>query len=268
VKNNNICKFPIVAINGDALSILCFVRESNSDTMKIRRTLASNRIVFCIEGSGKCCVDGTDFPLNKGALLFCFPEENVFFNNGEDLTYMYIDFSGPRADELLRKFDITVFSRSYEGFDGLIPFWSESLFRASDKTIELVAESILLYTLSRLFDDKGSENGLVGRIISLTEKNFKNPELSISSIAEELSYNPKYLSHIFKDRARVSYSEYLRSVRIKYATTLFEHGLDSVKNVAFLSGFSDPLYFSNVFKKSVGVSPKEYIEAIRNNDKM
>ena len=47
-------------------------------------------------------------------------------------------------------------------------------------------------------------------------------------------------------------------MRIKYAVSLLEHGIDSVKNVAFLSGFSDPLYFSNVFKKVVGVSPKEY----------
>ena len=168
----------------------------------------------------------------------------------------------------MRRFDITSCSRAYDGFDGLIPLWSESLFRASDKTVELVAESILLYTLSRLFDEKGSENGLIGQIIHITEKNFKNPELSISSIAQELSYNPKYLSHIFKERARVSYSEYLRSVRLKYATTLFDHGLDSVKNVALLAGFSDPLYFSNVFKKNVGVSPKEYIGSVRNKDEI
>ena len=40
--------------------------------------------------------------------------------------------------------------------------------------------------------------------------------------------------------------------------TLFDHGIDSVKNVAFLCGYTDPLYFSNVFKKQIGMSPKEY----------
>ena len=179
---------------------------------------------------------------------------------------MYIDFFGKRADSLLRQFNILPLSRAFDGFDGLIPLWSESLFRASDRTIELVAESILLYTFSRLSDESAAENSLVGQIVHLTEKNFKNSELSISSIANELLYNSKYLSHIFKSRTRVSYSEYLRSVRLKYATTLFEHGLDSVKNVAMLSGFSDPLYFSKVFKNNIGVSPKEYIESVRNKN--
>ena len=57
----------------------------------------------------------------------------------------------------------------------------------------------------------------------------------------------------------IGYSEYLRSVRLKYAITLLDHGIDSVKNVALLSGFTDPLYFSNAFKKEIGVSPKEFI---------
>ena len=56
----------------------------------------------------------------------------------------------------------------------------------------------------------------------------------------------------------LGYSEHLRNMRIKYAVSLLEHGIDSVKNVALLSGFSDPLYFSSVFKKTVGVSPRDY----------
>ena len=65
----------------------------------------------------------------------------------------------------------------------------------------------------------------------------------------------------------ISYSEYLRSVRIKYATALFDHGIESIKNVALLSGFSDPLYFSGVFKKYIGMSPKQYIETQNSSNK-
>jgi two-component system response regulator YesN len=55
-------------------------------------------------------------------------------------------------------------------------------------------------------------------------------------------------------------NEYLRTLRINHAVFLIDHGIDSVKNVALLSGFSDPLYFSAVFKKHIGMSPKEYRE--------
>ena len=56
----------------------------------------------------------------------------------------------------------------------------------------------------------------------------------------------------------IGYAQYLRNLRIKHAITLFENGIDSVKNVAFLSGFSDALYFSSVFKAELGMSPAEY----------
>ena len=67
-----------------------------------------------------------------------------------------------------------------------------------------------------------------------------------------------YIFIFNKQTMNITYSEYLRNVRIKYAITLLNNGLDSIKNVAFLSGYSDPLYFSNVFKRVVGCSPKEY----------
>ena len=60
----------------------------------------------------------------------------------------------------------------------------------------------------------------------------------------------------------MGYTEYLHMFRIKYAISLFENGLDSIKNVAFLSGYSDPLYFSTVFKNKIGISPKNYIKEL------
>lgn len=174
---------------------------------------------------------------------------------------MYIDFSGTRSDILFHRFGINKNNRFFTGFDGIIPLWHDSLSRASEENIDLASESILLYTFSRLSGITAEQNNLVNAVVKLTEEQFSNHELSVTSIAKELAYNPKYLSHMFKKNMGVSYSEYLRTLRIKYAISLFDHGIDSVKNVAFLSGFSDPLYFSTVFKKVVGMSPKEYIHS-------
>ena len=129
-----------------------------------------------------------------------------------------------------------------------------------EENLDLTGESLLLFTFSRLYSGSSADRGLIGKIIEITEDNFTDSELSITSLSKTLSYHPKYLSHLFKTKTGVGYSEYLRSLRIRYATTLFDHGLDSVKSVALLSGFSDPLYFSTVFKKSTGLSPKEYKE--------
>lgn len=159
---------------------------------------------------------------------------------------------------LFRRLGINKGNRVFDEFDGLIPFWMESLTRASHDNIDLVAESILLYSMSKINTAPNKQSTLVQQIINVTEENFDNPDLSISTIAKDLSYNTKYISHYFKQKMGVGYTEYLRIYRINYAIMLLDHGIDSVKNIASLCGFSNPMYFSSVFKQIIGVSPSEY----------
>ena len=143
----------------------------------------------------------------------------------------------------------------------------DCLLSTPQENIDIVSESVLLHAFSRLSATFSNQNPTIQKIIQITEENLGNPELSLSQIAKEIGYNPKYLSHFFKENMNVTYGEYLRSLRFKYAISLFELGISSVKNVALLSGFSDPLYFSTAFKKSLGVSPKEFIALASSNKK-
>ena len=259
MKNKNICKFPNSSILGGVISVSSFVKETDKEVMRTQSSLRSHRMVLVTEGEGQFKIKGDLYAVRKGSLVFVFENEDIFLFCGS-IEYMYVDYSNSRADELHRRFDITRLTRTFDGFDSLIPLWQESLARASDKTIDLATESILLYTFSRLSDTSHEKKELIGKIAEITEREFGDPDLSIGDIALKLNYHPKYLSHLFKEKMGIGYSEYLRSVRLKYAITLLDHGIDSVKNVALLSGFSDPLYFSKVFKDSVGVSPMGYVK--------
>ena len=253
----NICKTSTSLISNSFFATR-FILETDEATMKNPYTLTENRLCLIAKGKVNLNLSSTDFDLHTGDIIFCFKGEEFFATQTQNCEYMYIDFDGTRATELFKRFGIINSSRVFSGFDGLIPFWHESLSRASAENIDLSAESILLYTFSRLSANKPLGNPIVNKIMELSEEYFKQSDFSINTIADELGYNSKYLSHIFKEKTGATYSEYLRDLRIKYAVSLFNHGLESVKNVAALSGFSDPLYFSTVFKKCVGVTPKEY----------
>jgi len=257
MKSKNICKFVPTYIS-DTLDINCFIYESEPETMKKQVKLSNYRAILVRCGRGEFIFDSKSTAFSAGNLVFGFPDEYFCVEPLDTCEYMYIDFSGGRAQSLLSRFGITQTSRAFSGFDGVIPLWHDSLTRASQENIDIASESILLYTFSRMSATVSKQNDLIERIVEITEENFNDPALSVSSVAAELSYNYKYISHLFKEKMGMSYSEYLRTLRIKYAVSLFDHGIDSVKNVAFLSGFSDPLYFSTVFKNSVGVTPKEY----------
>ena len=256
----NICKFPAPSFS-ELLSIVCFVLETDPRNMARDHRLNAHRVILVTQGRVIVHTNDEAYPIEKGALLFAFEGESVVTKGEEDSAYLYIDFSGPRADDLLRRFEISDSHRLFDGFENLIPLWTEALSRSSTQTIDLAAEGVLLHAFSRFSMESSPKNDLISRIVKISDERFQDSTLSISSLAYELSYSSKYLSHLFRQKMGMTYSEYLRTLRIRYAVSLFDHGIDSIKNVALLSGFTDPLYFSGVFKKQFGVSPTEYIRS-------
>ena len=261
----NICKFvsPSVQV---AVEVQNFVHETDRTVMNERMKSNFHRAILVCDGSGEFNFDSFGIKVTRGDLLFGFAGEHFSADGDENLQYMYISFTGDRASELFKRFGIGSQLRMFKGFDGIIPLWQESLARATEENVDLCAESILLYTFSRLDRNISKALNIVTEVIAISEESFNDPTLSVTAIAQRLGYNPKYISHVFKEKVGRTYSEYLRSLRIKYAISLFDHGIDSVKNVALLSGFGDSLYFSGVFKKEVGLSPTQYIEQKQNED--
>ena len=229
------------------------------ETMFRKIKLVNNRMILITQGDGEFLFDDLAFSFTVGTLIFGFEGEQFALKRGNDVRYIYIDFNGEKGNTLCHRVGIYPYMRATDNFDSLIPFCQDCLLRTPPKNIDIAGESVLLYVLSRLSSKTSIQNDALKNIIEFTEKNFREPDLSISVIADELGYNAKYLSHFFKTKMNMNYSEYLRSIRFKYAISLFELGISSVKNVALLSGFSDPLYFSNAFKKAIGISPKEFI---------
>ncbi len=256
---DSICKFPSTSGISE-LSISCFVLETELEVMKSPKKLSENTMILIEQGSGSFSFDGVSYPFSAGTLIFGFERETFVLEKGENITYFYINFKGTRATSLLNRFGIFPHLRKRDNFNGLIPLFKNSLVNTPQNNIDIASEGLLLYVFSQLDINRQIQNDVIQKIIKLTNENFRDPDLSIALISKEIGYNAKYLSHYFKQNMKLSYSEYLRSVRLKYAVSLFDLGLSSVKNVAILSGFSDPLYFSNTFKKSVGISPTDYIE--------
>lgn len=260
MSDRNICKFYTPSL-ADPILIHCFVFESTPENIShFAPALGRNRMLLVTQGSGALSVNNKRINYTTGSLVFMFCGERVQLLENEDSNYIYVDFSGYRAEELLRRFGIHEGNRFFDNFGAMIPLWKECLLRASPETTDLAAESVLLHTLSRMKNDISAQNETISAILHIVETQFNDHELSIASIGDQLSYHPKYLSHLFKKEVGIGFSEYLRDKRVNYARTLFDHGIDSIKNVALLSGYSDPLYFSNVFKKVTGLSPTQYLK--------
>ncbi len=256
MKAKNICKF-INDSSGSRLELYHFVLESNKEIITSVTRSPHACLILISSGAGEVNIDTSLYKVSTGSIIFTFENEPVKMSDGIS-EYIYISFGGVRAGELLLRFSVNRKSRCFDGFEGVIPLWRESLARANEENLDIIAESIFLYTISRIAGERNQKSDIIAAILSISEERFTESTLTLSELADELGYNSKYISHLFKEKMGVAYTTYLRDLRIKHAVSLFDYGLDSVKNVGFLSGFSDPLYFSAVFKSALGVSPKEY----------
>lgn len=259
--NKNLCKFIPDGAKSE-LKTVNFIFETNPEVQKMKTTLKNHILYLVKSGEGEFFFDRSPCRVSAGDLVFGFSGES-FCADGNGLQYYYIGFEGLRANELFSRFGVSALTRVFNGFEGLLSFWQENIARATEQNIDLVSESVLLYAFSRLNAVHQPTDDVAFVLQRFAEENFSDSTLSLQTAAEELGYNAKYLSTCFKKRMNMGFSEYVKTIRINNAVFLIEHGVQSVKNIAFLSGFQDPLYFSKVFKNAVGQSPTEYIERLK-----
>ena len=96
----------------------------------------------------------------------------------------------------------------------------------------------------------------------LTEHLY-DPSLKADKLHRLCGISDTYFRKIFISRFGESPQSYITQKRISHARTLLDSGdFDSVKDIAFSSGYSDALYFSKVFKKHFGITPTDSIKQI------
>ncbi|MBJ6362423.1 response regulator [Paenibacillus sp. GCM10012307] len=99
---------------------------------------------------------------------------------------------------------------------------------------------------------------LVEKAIRYTKENYMDASLSIQKVCVYLHISAGYFSSVFKKEVKVTYGQYLMSIRMEAAKELLRATELKAFEIAERVGFADPNYFSFCFKKGVGVSPKEY----------
>lgn len=261
----NICKF-ISSVTEERIYTQNFVYEKSGNTFHTKGN--ANAMYLAVSGKGKLTTDSVSSYVKAGNIFFTFENLTYKIESVDNFQYMYISFNGSRSNELFSRFGITPVNCVYEGHEGITAFWQNAIAKAGEKNLDLISEAVLLYTFGEMAPYKESnEQQLIRSMVKYIENNFTDDSLSLQSMSDQLGYNSKYISRIFKSSMGVNFSAYLTNVRMQNAVFLMEQGVTAIKNVALLSGYKDPFYFSTVFKSTLGISPSQYIENIKNSSK-
>lgn len=83
-------------------------------------------------------------------------------------------------------------------------------------------------------------------------------DVSLKDISKKLGIHPNYLSTIFRSETGITYTQYLRSIRIKKASEMMHDTSLKIYEIAEKVGYEDTASFYRVFKEEMGISPKKY----------
>lgn len=97
----------------------------------------------------------------------------------------------------------------------------------------------------------------VQKALAYIETRFREP-LNLKAVADQVLFNPSYLSHVFKKCTGVSFKTYLNGLRIRQSQRLLKDSRQSITEIAYDCGFEDLSNFERTFRKMVGCSPSKY----------
>ena len=110
-----------------------------------------------------------------------------------------------------------------------------------------------------------SESNHLSRFRSMMEDDrvYLDKDLSLESIADQLSITPGHLSTLIHQQGLESFRMFVNKYRINHFLKLSKSESivsQSILSMAFSSGFSSKATFNRIFKKQMGISPIKYLK--------
>ena len=141
-----------------------------------------------------------------------------------------------------------------------VVFYGLLIFLLFKKNRESVFQDIPEKYATKKIDDTEADQ-LINELSTLmqTKELFKNPDVKLKNIADELHVSKHHLSQLLNDNLGKSFALYISELRIDEAKKLLEaNNQFTLEAIGFEAGFSSKSTFYATFKKIVGQTPSEF----------
>jgi YesN/AraC family two-component response regulator len=105
-----------------------------------------------------------------------------------------------------------------------------------------------------------ADETFIDQAIAIVEKNMGQKDFSVEQLSKSL-----FVSRVTLYKRLVAITgktpiEFIRTIRLKRAAQLLEHGQMTVAQAAYEVGFNNPKYFSKYFRGEYGMLPSEFLQ--------
>jgi len=106
--------------------------------------------------------------------------------------------------------------------------------------------------------EKVKKEEMVSQVIAYIEENKRNSDLSASMVSDYFGISISLMSHKFKEVTNRTVLDYITEKKFSYVCELLVDTEYSIKEIAFMTGYSSPISFIRKFRQQYGVTPVEY----------
>ncbi len=130
---------------------------------------------------------------------------------------------------------------------------------AVDYLLKPVDNDELIELLHRLKAElrRGSESRLIEEARAFIRSRFRE-NIDLQTVADHLYLSASYFSDRFSKETGVTFTDYVKSVRVGEAKRLLAQTRVSVAEIGRRVGYEEPTTFLRAFKKVTGVSPSSF----------
>ena len=226
-------------------------------------------MIYLEEGSSIATADYREFPLEKGDLFLAFPNQIHFYHDQEPcaghLVIFSHDFFREIKDIFQNKVPVSPVIKSHQ----LPPDIKERLNLIMTKNNsdapfdKITAKGYLLALLGELLplmnlEPSSSGHDSIKNILTYCAEHYTE-QLSLDVLSKELHLNKYYISHLFKERMNISFTDFINGLRVEHACSLLERDTN-ITEIAFASGFSSIRTFNRAFVQHTGMAHREYLK--------
>ena len=91
----------------------------------------------------------------------------------------------------------------------------------------------------------------------ILDENFAG-RMTLAEIAESVGVHPVYLAETFRQYYRCTIGEYIRRLRIEFASREISLTNAPLADIGLAAGFSHQAHFSRTFKRLTGMTPAQF----------
>lgn len=105
---------------------------------------------------------------------------------------------------------------------------------------------------------ESADDTFIHKINEVIKANIHDSNLTVEFLADKTAFSRVQLFRKMKAITGCSPSEYIKAVRLEYAAEILKESKQTIAEVAYSVGFSDPKYFSSCFSEKFGVTPSVF----------